>query len=146
MSAVKVGQVWRDKDKRRNTVIEIISSTIDSYGNHEVIGLVVGTEEERTYSHDRLVKRWELIEEKGGPDEVERDLKPAPEIDLDEFVNMNDGPKAAVKAAAPKNWQLKAVCQQNDDYKVRFTKRIAEVYGMPLCPCHQKPLVFAEGR
>ncbi|QRI45109.1 hypothetical protein QEH45_gp55 [Microbacterium phage Shocker] len=112
MTQVKVGQVWKDKDKRRNTVIEIIK-VLES---GDVMGLVVGTEDVRGYSHERLTKRWELIEEK-------------PEI----------------KAAASKNWQLKAVCQENDDYKVRFTKRIAEVYGMPLCPCHKKPLVFTEG-
>lgn len=114
MTQVKVGQVWKDKDKRRNTVIEIIDLGQD--GGPTVQGLIVGTEEERWYDRERLVKRWELIEEK-------------PEI----------------KAAASKNWQLKAVCQENEDYKVRFTKRIAEVYGMPLCPCHKKPLVFTEG-
>lgn len=114
MTQVKVGQVWKDKDKRRNTVIEIIAVPT-KYGTN-VIGLVVGTEEERAYSVESLVKRWELVEE-----------------------------KTQVKAAASKNWQLKAVCQENDDYKVRFTKRIADVYGMPLCPCHKKPLVFTEG-
>lgn len=114
MTQVKVGQVWKDKDKRRNTVIEIIAAPT-TYGSY-ITGLVVGTEEERRYDPDRLVKRWELIEE-----------------------------KPQVKAVASKNWQLKAVCQENDDYKVRFTKRIAEVYGMPLCPCHKKPLVFTEG-
>ena len=55
MSAVKVGQVWRDKDKRRNTVIKIIKVE----GN-KAAGLV-GTEEERTYSVERLQKRWELV-------------------------------------------------------------------------------------
>ena len=64
MSAVKVGQVWQDKDKRRDTVIEIIKVPTDLRGDAEVIGLVVGTEEERTSSVDRLVKRWELMSEK----------------------------------------------------------------------------------
>ena len=68
MSAVKVGQVWRDKDKRRNTVIEIIKGpwreTKDDSEWDAVLGLVVGTEEERTYSVDRLQKRWELVQEK----------------------------------------------------------------------------------
>jgi len=63
MTAVKVGQVWRDKDKRRNTVIEIIATDeAESLGT--VIGLVVGTEEERIYKVDHLLKRWELIKEK----------------------------------------------------------------------------------
>lgn len=112
MSAVKVGQVWRDKDKRRNTVIEILK-LVDNYAQ----ALVVGTEEERSYDIERLTKRWIMT-------------KDAPE---------------PIKAAASKNWQLKAVCRHNEDYKVRFTKRISEVYGMPLCPCHKEPLIFTEG-
>lgn len=61
---VKVGQVWRDKDKRRNTVIEILSVPNDMRGDAEVIGLVVGTEDERSYRIERLQKRWEMVEEK----------------------------------------------------------------------------------
>lgn len=56
---VKVGQVWRDKDKRRNTVIEILK-LVDNYAQ----ALVVGTEEERSYDIERLTKRWELVTEK----------------------------------------------------------------------------------
>lgn len=111
MTAVKVGQVWQYKDKRRGTLIEILR--VD---NNSVVGLVVGTEVERTYNLARLVSKWNL-----------------------------ETVKAEVKAAAPKNWQLKAVCVQNEDVKVRFTKRISEVYGMPLCPCHKQPMVFTEG-
>lgn len=117
MTQVKVGQVWKDKDKRRNTVIEIIELIqAGSEGTDTTRGIIVGTEKVNDYSIDRLLKRWELIEE-----------------------------KPQIKAAASKNWQLKAVCAENKDYKVRFTKRIADVYGMPLCPCHKKPLVFTEG-
>lgn len=61
MTQVKVGQVWKDKDKRRNTVIEIISIAPD---NMSAKGLVVGTEDEREYAKSRLVKRWELVKEK----------------------------------------------------------------------------------
>lgn len=64
MSTVKVGQVWRDKDKRRNTVIEIVSVPNDLRGDAEVIGLVVGTEDERSYRIERLLKRWEMLEDK----------------------------------------------------------------------------------
>ena len=64
MSTVKVGQVWRDKDKRRNTVIEILSVATDKHGSAEAIGLVVGTEETRSYNEERLVKRWELVQTK----------------------------------------------------------------------------------
>lgn len=57
---IKVGQVWRDKDRRRNTVIEII----DLMNAEEAVGLVVGTEETRVYRIDRLQKRWEMVTEK----------------------------------------------------------------------------------
>lgn len=60
---VKVGQVWRDKDKRRNTVIEIIRIPEIEGDRIEAVGLVVGTEEERGYSIERLTKRWELVTE-----------------------------------------------------------------------------------
>lgn len=71
MTEIKVGQVWRDKDKRRNTVIEILAvgKAVDS-----VVGLVVGTEEERTYTFSRLIKRWEMIKEAPEPEKA----KPAP--------------------------------------------------------------------
>lgn len=83
---VKVGQVWRDKDKRRNTVIEIIEGpwleVKDDAETPSVRGLVVGTEEERVYSTERLVKRWELRAEKEEiiemmAPEVEKKLKTA---------------------------------------------------------------------
>lgn len=65
---VKVGQVWRDKDKRRNTTIEIIEGPYlevkDDTEIQVVTGLVVGTEEERWYNVERLVKRWEVVSEK----------------------------------------------------------------------------------
>jgi len=67
---VKVGQVWRDKDKRRNTVIEILSVPNDMRGDAEVIGLVVGTEDERSYRIDRLQKRWEMVTEKSEEPEI----------------------------------------------------------------------------
>lgn len=70
MSTVKVGQVWEDKDKRRNTRIEIISVPTQNQGDPEAIGLVVGTEEERSYSIDRLIKRWRLIKEAPEPEVV----------------------------------------------------------------------------
>ena len=55
MSAVKVGQVWQDKDKRRNTVIEVLTYNPVT---DVATGLVVGTEEEREYKGERLLKRW----------------------------------------------------------------------------------------
>lgn len=78
---VKVGQVWRDKDKRRNTVIEIISVPNDLRGDAEVTGLVVGTEETRSYQIDRLVKRWSLEQEKKQTleEELEEIIKEVPE-------------------------------------------------------------------
>lgn len=75
-TTVKVGQVWQDKDKRRDTRIEIISVPSDKSGDAEVVGLVVGTEETRSYKESRLVTRWRLIEEKAeiseGPELIEK--------------------------------------------------------------------------
>lgn len=60
MSAVKVGQIWQDKDKRRGgRRIEILS-----VADNEAHALVVGTENETSLKLDRLVTRWTLIEEK----------------------------------------------------------------------------------
>lgn len=144
MTQVKVGQVWKDKDKRRNTVIEIIDTFTSDDWDLMALGLVTGTEEERVYRVDRLVKRWELVEEK--PEPVVPCDAPKPKAIIPGSTKEElEEARVELKAAASKNWQLKAVCQENDDYKVRFTKRIAEVYGMPLCPCHKKPLVFTEG-
>lgn len=70
---VKVGQVWRDKDKRRNTVIEIIAVSSDS--DPLASGLVVGTEEERDYKVSRLTKRWELAQSK--PSDLDGEPKKA---------------------------------------------------------------------
>lgn len=89
MSEVQVGQVWQDKDKRRDTRIEIIAVPSQLQGDAEVTGLVVGTEETRTYQIDRLVKRWKLIEEKatevfteihsGEPVEIEVEITTRPD-------------------------------------------------------------------
>lgn len=70
MSAVKVGQVWQDKDKRRNTAIEIIAvDGGETWGEAmiEATGLVVGTEEERIYKVERLQKRWVMTKEAPEP-------------------------------------------------------------------------------
>jgi hypothetical protein len=62
---VKVGQVWKDKDKRRGTVIEIID-VAEGYNpdTDSAQGLIVGTEKTAEYRIERLVKRWELVQEK----------------------------------------------------------------------------------
>lgn len=75
---VKVGQVWRDKDKRRNTVIEIIDVFAEA---GEATGLVVGTEEERSYDIERLQKRWELVTEKEPEPLITHHRKAAPKVD-----------------------------------------------------------------
>lgn len=63
---VKIGQVWKDKDKRRDTTIEIIAIGPFDEEDDSIVatGLVVGTEEERKYLPERLVKRWTLVAEK----------------------------------------------------------------------------------
>lgn len=74
MSAVKVGQVWRDRDKRRNTVIEIIGTLPEQ---EKVVGLIVGTEEEREYSVERLTKRWDLVKKAPEPKVIDKAVKEA---------------------------------------------------------------------
>lgn len=80
---VKIGQVWKDKDKRRGTVIEIIAVEAE---HRKVTGLVVGTEEERGYDIDRLVKRWTMTKEAPEP-------KSALDEELEELLK-NSAPKA----------------------------------------------------
>ena len=85
-TTVKVGQVWQDKDKRRDTRIEIIAVPSQTQGDAEVTGLVVGTEDTRTYRIERLVTRWKLIKE-------------APPVDPEviEEILAEHGPKAKYK-------------------------------------------------
>lgn len=91
---VKVGQVWQDKDKRRNTVIEIISVPSDLRGDAEVTGLVIGTEETRSYQIDRLVKRWKLVETKQTEHLTEVHLGVPKDIEI-EVVTKPDGSGSA---------------------------------------------------
>lgn len=58
-ATVKVGQVWRDKDKRRQRLGEVLS-----IGEGEAHVLIVGTEQETSLKLDRFAKRWELLSEK----------------------------------------------------------------------------------
>lgn len=100
---VKIGQVWKDKDKRRSTVIEIIE--VGSHGdvkleNGEVVGLVVGTEETRIYQSDRLVKRWTMTKEAPEP-------KSALDEELEELLK-NSAPKAP-KRKTREQWLEAAV-------------------------------------
>lgn len=95
---VKVGQVWRDKDKRRNTVIEIIKVEEDA-----VTGLIVGTENERVYKASRLIERWALETE-----------KPAEKLKESKFKTREQWLEAAVKEIeksifAPKNIEVPTV-------------------------------------
>ena len=103
---VKVGQVWRDKDKRRNTVIEIISITEREGEPYEAVGLVVGTEDERAYRIHRLIERWSLVSEKAE--------KPAEKLKESKFKTREQWLEAAVKEIsksifAPKNIEVPAV-------------------------------------
>ena len=55
-------------------------------------------------------------------------------------------PHAAIslesKPKVQKTYQLKAVCVYDDEYKVRMTQKMADDWGMPLCPCHKEPMQF----
>ena len=162
MTAVKVGQVWKDKDKRRNTVIEIIRVMHDEDGG--ATGLVVGTEEERTYSTDRLLKRWELVKDVpriivpgSTPQELEEartKLKATAEdpteislSDAAETVREQHGElkltigELDVKVVVPERtrakqpvYQLKLISPENPDYKLRMTMKMIDDYGFPFDP------------
>ena len=263
MSTVKVGQVWRDKDKRRQRLVEVLSVT-----ENEVHALIVGTEDETSLKLDRFVKRWELVQEKNTEpvgDIAQMELKHAtreqwlsaavvklregifapdhtvPEVrvsvgwpggrgpkqnrigecwqpdssadgigqifispvlsdpvevlatlthELVHAINHKDGdnghrapfkriaesvglegkmasthagealaekleaignmlgkyPHAAIspesKPKVQRTYQLKAVCVYDSEYKVRMTQKMADDWGMPLCPCHEEPMQF----
>jgi hypothetical protein len=85
MRDITVGQVWQDKDKRRSTVIEILSVT-----DTEAVGLVVGTEIERVYRLDRLAKRWALVADKS---DVLVSIEDIRLIDLSIIEEKHDKPK-----------------------------------------------------
>lgn len=100
MSAVKVGQVWKSRDKRRNTVIEIID--IIEEGEvlaHQAIGLVVGTEKERPYLIEQLTKRWDLVHEKTGEAPVMIEVKDVAElaVELSKFKTREQWLQAGVR-------------------------------------------------
>lgn len=126
---VKVGQVWRDKDKRRNTVIEIIDATA-IMGN--VKGLIVGTEIEKEYKVERLVKRWDLVSEKL--------------VKLAE--KLGEFPHAAIRQderpSVQKTYMLKVLCPHDEDYFVRMTQKKLDGYGAPICPCHNAEMEVEE--
>lgn len=96
MSEVKVGQVWRDKDKRRERTVEILS-----VGENEVHALIVGTENETSLKLDRFVKRWELIEDKA--DSLITD------DELSEAVEEVEAEKPAPKHKTREQWLMAAV-------------------------------------
>lgn len=108
MSTVSIGQVWRDKDKRRDTTIEIIAIGQGgplSTAVGEVTGLVVGTEEERVYKIERLTSRWTLVATK---EDVSNILDKELEKQLDITVNEKSQP-AAPKYKTREQWLVAAI-------------------------------------
>ena len=118
-SIIKVGQVWRDKDKRRDTTITILSV---GEGSSEVLGLVVGTEEERLYKAERLVTRWTMVKEAPEPP------KPKPT----KKTNVSGKP-----------FYQKVVCSETGGQIIRITTKQIELFGMPLCGCHKSRMTLA---
>lgn len=120
---VKVGQVWRDKDKRRNTVIEIIRVQHDEDGG--ATGLVVGSEKEQAYKVERLLKRWELVEEKAAQG-VQTYL--------------------GKRVVGGRNYHLLVECPVNgeDGQRFRTTQKQYDTFGAPLCGCHKKAMNLIE--
>lgn len=135
MTAVKVGQVWRDKDKRRNTVIEIISVST-SLGM--ATGLVTGTGKEQSYSLDRLVKRWELIKEASNELTLAEATEAARDKGAKLTIHLSEGDKAVLVPERLRKKQpaymLKMVSPHNPDYKLRITQKMLDEYGVPHDP------------
>lgn len=111
---VKVGQVWKDKDKRRNTVIEIIEVTTGYDEPLTAQGLVVGTEKVNTYAIDRLVKRWELVQEKPdfNKEQTIKLMEPSPE---DEPIFEWDGKGSIRTLSDHAHIHVKGECVKNRD-------------------------------
>ena len=105
---VKIGQVWKDKDKRRSTVIEIID-VAEGYNpdTDSAQGLIVGTEKTAEYRIERLVKRWELVQEKPLTDKKLTETKSALDEELEELLK-NSAPKAT-KHKTREQWLEAAV-------------------------------------
>lgn len=105
MSTVSIGQVWRDKDKRRDTTIEIIDTFHSDEHGDMAVGLVVGTEEEREYKVDRLTSRWTLVATKADVSEmIEEKLEEVAEV----TVNKKSQP-APPKHKTREQWLVAAV-------------------------------------
>lgn len=63
---VKVGQVWRDKDKRRpkqGTITRIWGAEPEGSGNYSNVTVQFDGDDDRTYKLERFVKRWEKVSE-----------------------------------------------------------------------------------
>ena len=135
MTTVSVGQVWRDKDKRRDTTIEILETKINDDNEHVAVGLVVGTEEERTYKVERLTSRWNLVATKENvPEKVMKELG---------FYSSNSV-KSTDQPSVQKTYLLKLVCQHDEVMKLRITQKMLDEFGYPLCGCHKQEMVKAE--
>lgn len=65
--------------------------------------------------------------------------------------DLGDYPHGALMAGAPGadgpkkqgTRMLKVVCAEDEDYKVRMTRKMIDDYGVPKCPCHGEPMIEA---
>lgn len=164
-NAVEVGQVWREKDKRRDRVIEVIA-----VGTEAADGLVVGTEKVTTLKIERLVKRWELIETKTTEVFEEADRLGNITEHTVELTESADGKRGSVKKVIDKeleavltsklgvehnatkrvvggrNYHLLVECPVNgeDGQRFRTTQKQFDSFGAPLCGCHHKAMNLIE--
>lgn len=148
MTAVKIGQIWLDKDKRRERTVKIIG-----VGETEVHVQDVVTKNESSLKLDRFVKRWDLIKE--AVDYVIWDgLGSIMFLAEHEHVHDRDGnclKDRSYECTAPKinqtvkdvpertrakqpTYMLKLVSPENEDYKLRMTAKMIEEYGYPIDP------------
>ena len=73
MDAVKVGQVWHDKDKRRDRTVTVIDQYTSDDLSRVVLVKDTATGKESELSSARFVKRWELVKAADALDKRKRE-------------------------------------------------------------------------
>lgn len=97
MNTVKIGQVWKDKDKRRERSVEILS-----VGENEVHALVIGTEDETSLKIERLTKRWSMVKDAPLEDVSPEQVQLLVETTKAKYKTREQWLEAAVKALSAK--------------------------------------------
>lgn len=112
MTTIEIGQTWHDRDKRRDRTVRITE-----IGTEAVDAVDIATGKVTTLKISRLTARWDLIEDAGSPDEVEEELKPRPEIVIEE-------PKPKAKRKLTREQWLEAAVKE-------ISRKVFKDYEVP---------------